>query len=99
MIDAGPKVKLNCFEKTAGDYFYPGTRESFCRVVVFHESLEGRVGFILEAGGWCEEGNGNPLLYSCRENSMDRGAWRATVHGVAGVRQDLATKERERGRW
>ena len=28
-------------------------------------------------------GNGNPLLYSCLENSMDRGAWWATVHGVA----------------
>ena len=28
------------------------------------------------------EGNGNPLQYSCLENSMDRGAWRATVHGV-----------------
>ena len=29
------------------------------------------------------EGNGNPLQYSCLENSMGRGAWRATVHGVA----------------
>ena len=28
------------------------------------------------------EGNGNPLLYSRLENSTDRGAWRATVHGV-----------------
>ena len=28
-------------------------------------------------------GNGNPLQYSCLENSMDRGAWWATVHGVA----------------
>ena len=27
-------------------------------------------------------GNGNALQYSCLENSMDRGAWRATVHGV-----------------
>ena len=26
--------------------------------------------------------NGNPLQYSCLENSMDRGAWLATVHGV-----------------
>ena len=30
-----------------------------------------------------EEGNGNPLQYSCLENSMDRGAWWATVHEVA----------------
>ena len=29
------------------------------------------------------EGNGNPLQYSCLENSMDREAWQATVHGVA----------------
>ena len=28
-------------------------------------------------------GNGNPLLYPCLGNPMDRGAWRATVHGVA----------------
>ena len=27
--------------------------------------------------------NGNPLQYSCPENPMDRGAWWATVHGVA----------------
>ena len=29
-----------------------------------------------------KEGNGNPLQNSCLENSMDRGAWWATVHGV-----------------
>ena len=28
------------------------------------------------------EGNGNPLQHSCLENPMDRGAWRATIHGV-----------------
>ena len=28
-------------------------------------------------------GNGNPLQYSCLEKPMDRGAWQATVHGVA----------------
>ena len=30
-----------------------------------------------------EGGNGNPLQYSCLENSMGRGAWQAIVHGVA----------------
>ena len=30
-----------------------------------------------------EEGNGNPLQYSCLGNPMDRGVWRATVHGAA----------------
>ena len=29
------------------------------------------------------EGNTNPPQYSCLENSMDRGAWRVTVHGIA----------------
>ena len=33
------------------------------------------------------EGSGYPLQYSCLENSMDRGAWQATVHGVT-VRHD-----------
>ena len=37
------------------------------------------------------EGNGYPLQYSCLENSMDRGAWRATVHGWQRIRQDWAT--------
>ena len=32
------------------------------------------------------EGNGNPLQYSCLENSTDGGAWQATVHGVAKSR-------------
>ena len=30
-----------------------------------------------------EEGNGNPLQYSCLENPRDREAWQATVHGVS----------------
>ena len=34
-------------------------------------------------------GNDNPLQYSCLENFMDRGAWRATVHGVAKDRTQL----------
>ena len=38
------------------------------------------------------KGNGNPLQYSCLENPMDRGAWRAIVHGVSRVEHDLATK-------
>ena len=29
------------------------------------------------------EGNGNPLQYSCLQDPMDRGAWRATIHGIA----------------
>ena len=39
-----------------------------------------------------EEGNGNPIQCSRLENPMDRGAWQATVHGIARVRHDIATK-------
>ena len=37
------------------------------------------------------EGHGNPLQYSCLENPMDRGAWWATVHGVAQSQTRLST--------
>ena len=48
----------------------------------------------------CNVGREDPLekemathsSYSCLENPMDRGAWQPTVHGVARVRHDLATK-------
>ena len=43
----------------------------------------GDVGSIPGLGRSPGEGNGNPLQYSCLENPMDRGAWRATVHRVA----------------
>ena len=36
------------------------------------------------------EGNGFPLKYSCLENPMDRGAWRATVHGVTKSQTQLS---------
>ena len=38
------------------------------------------------------EGNGKPLWYSRLENPMDKGVWKATVHGIARVRHDLVTK-------
>ena len=40
-------------------------------------------GVILGLGRSPGEGNGNPLQYSCLEDSMSRGAWWALVHGVA----------------
>ena len=42
-------------------------------------------GFIPGSGRFPEGGNGNPLQYSCLGNSMDRGAWRAIVGGLARV--------------
>ena len=43
----------------------------------------GDLGSIPGLGRSRGEGNGNPLQYSCLEDSMDRGAWYATVHEVA----------------
>ena len=42
----------------------------------------GDAGLIPGLGRSSQEGNGNPLQYSCLENPMDRGAWLATVHEV-----------------
>ena len=50
----------------------------------------GDLGSIPGLGRSPGEGNGNPLQYSCLENSMDGGAWWATVHGVAKSRTWLS---------
>ena len=42
----------------------------------------GDLGSIPGSGRSPGEGNGNPLQHTCLENSMDRGSWQATVHGV-----------------
>ena len=49
-------------------------KESACDV--------GDLGLIPGSGRYTGEGNGNPLQYSCLENSMDGGSWQATVHGL-----------------
>ena len=57
---------------------FPGgadSKESACNA--------GDLGSIPGLGRSPGEGNGNPLQYSCLENPVDRGAWWATVHGVA----------------
>ena len=50
----------------------------------------GDPGLIPWSGRSPGEGNGNPLQYSCLENSTDRGDWRATVHGVAKSQTQLS---------
>ena len=47
------------------------------------------VGLIPGSGRSPEGGHSNPLQYSCLENPMDRGAWRATVHGVTKSQTQL----------
>ena len=46
---------------------------------------EGDLGLIPRSGRSPGERNGTPFQYSCLENSMDRGAWWTTVHGVADL--------------
>ena len=53
-------------------------------------AISGDLDSIPEAGRSPGEENGNPLQYSCLENSMDRGAWWTTVHGVAKSRTRLS---------
>ena len=48
------------------------------------------VGLIPGSGRSPGEGNSSPLQYSRLENSMDRGAWWATVHGVASSQTQLS---------
>ena len=55
-------------------------------LVSYHCGQERYLLWILGAFG---EGHGNPLLYSCPENPVDRGAWWAAVHGVAQSRTQL----------
>ena len=60
---------------------FPGgsdSKESACNV--------GDLGSIPGVGGSCERGHGNPLQYPCLRNTMGRGAWKATVHGVTNSR-------------
>ena len=52
----------------------------------------GDAGLIPASGRFPGEGNGNSLQNSCLENSMDRGHWQATVHGVSRVKHNLETK-------
>ena len=57
---------------------FPGSsdgKESACNV--------GDPGLSPGLGRSYGEGNGNPLQHSCQETSIDRGAWQATVHGIA----------------
>ena len=64
-----------CYSAKEG---FPGGldgNESTCRT--------GESGSIPGLGRSSGEGNGNPLQFSCLENSMDRGVWPATVHGVS----------------
>ena len=55
-----------------------------------NEDVAGAAGSIPGSGRSPGEGTGNPLQYSCLKNPMDRGAWWATVHGVAKSQTQLS---------
>ena len=71
---AKSQTRLNDFHFSSfpGD---PDHKESACNA--------GGLGLIPGSGRSPGEGNGYPLQYSCLENTMNRGAWRASAHGVA----------------
>ena len=50
----------------------------------------GELGSVSGSGKSLGEGNGNPFQCSCLENTMDGGAWWATIHGVAKSRTQLS---------
>ena len=56
-------------------------------------------GTIPGSGRFPGEGNGNPLQYSCLENSMDRGAWWATPMGLQSVRYKQAHTHTHTNTW
>ena len=56
-------------------------------------------GSVPGSGKYPGGGHGNPLEYSCLENSMDRGAWRATVHKVAKSWTQLSNLVHTPSRW
>ena len=60
-------------------------KESACKV--------GDLGLIPGLGRSPGEGNGNPLQYSCLENSRDRGDWWATVHGVMELQSQTRLRD------
>ena len=73
----GDSRVLSCFHLMRSKGFPGGSKnkESACN--------KGGLGSISGSGRFPGEGNGNSLQYSCLQNSIDRRAWQATVHGVA----------------
>ena len=57
----------------------------------------GDTGLIPGSGRSPREGNGNPLQYSFLDNTMDRGAWRATIYGVTRVHTAERLKSEREG--
>ena len=74
-------TQLEWLNSSSSNLYYKGFPGS--SVVKNSPANAGEPGSITGSGISLGEKNGNPLQYSCLENSRDRGAWLATVHGVA----------------
>ena len=84
-VGASLGIKSGTLQEVQVIMGFPGcsdNKESTCN--------SGDMGSIPELGRSPGEGNGNTLQYSCLENSMDRGPWWATVHGVAKIQTQLS---------
>ena len=80
MDSVSPRQIFLMFDKNVPDG--SDSKESACNM--------GNLGLIPGSRRSPGEGNGNPFQYSCLENSTDRGAWQATVHGVTKSRTQLS---------
>ena len=81
--------KFRTYQQSRFSHVNLGTRQKYfpgstvVKNPLANAENKGDTGLIPGLGRSRGEWNGNPLQYSCLENSMDRGAWRATVHRVA----------------
>ena len=84
------------------NYFYEQLNKTSCTSDSEVKNLPGNARDMSSIPGFRRspgEGNGNPLQYSCLGNPMNRGAWWATVYGVAKIiRYDLVTKQQQKKR-
>ena len=95
----GQNTRVSCHALLRGSFPTQGLNRGLLHLgrILYQQSQHGSPGYL----GWhisfhCNctlfgKGNGTPLRYSCLENSMDRGAWRTMVHGIAKSRARLST--------
>ena len=78
---------VSCYSLLQGNFPIEGSNPDLlhCRQILYRLSHQGRDPGLLAGSSRRSPGggHGNPLQYSCLGNPMDRGAWWATVHGVA----------------
>ena len=78
------RSRVSCTSCIAGRFFTTEPPGKPCRMSIIKVNVYG-------VPTMCKgEGNGTPLQYSCLENPMDGGAWKAVVHGVAEGRTRLS---------